>query len=161
MRIATYNVNGINGRLANLLGWLEEAAPDIVCLQELKAPDNRFPAAALRAAGYGAVWHGQKSWNGVAILARGAEPVEIRRGLPGDPDDTHSRYIEAAIGGIIASGDGSRTPFSREALSIGVQPVQVVQSALWSFVEIPEQPDRAGPSGCEAADCCDARLQRI
>jgi exodeoxyribonuclease-3 len=97
MRIATYNVNGINGRLANLLGWLEEAAPDIVCLQELKAPDDKFPAAALRAAGYGAVWHGQKSWNGVAILARGAEPEETRRGLPGDPDDTHSRYIEAAV----------------------------------------------------------------
>ena len=97
MRIATYNVNGINGRLANLLGWLEEAAPDIVCLQELKAPDDKFPAAAVRAAGYGAVWHGQKSWNGVAILARGAEPMETRRGLPGDPDDTHSRYVEAAI----------------------------------------------------------------
>jgi exodeoxyribonuclease-3 len=101
MRIATYNVNGINGRLANLLGWLEEAMPDIVCLQELKAPDDKFPAAALRAAGYGAVWHGQKSWNGVAILVRGAEPVETRRGLPGDPDDTHSRYIEAAIGGML------------------------------------------------------------
>jgi exodeoxyribonuclease III len=101
MRIATYNVNGINGRLANLLGWLEEAMPDIVCLQELKAPDDKFPAAAIRAAGYGAVWHGQKSWNGVAILARGAEPMETRRGLPGNPDDTHSRYIEAAIGGTV------------------------------------------------------------
>jgi exonuclease III len=76
MRIATYNVNGINGRLGNLLGWLDETAPDIVCLQELKAPDEKFPAPALRAAGYGAVWHGQKSWNGVAILARGADPVE-------------------------------------------------------------------------------------
>jgi exodeoxyribonuclease-3 len=84
MRIATYTVNGINGRLANLLGWLQEAAPDIVCLQELKAPDEKFPAAALGAAGYGAVWHGQKSWNGVAILARGSEPVETRRGLPGE-----------------------------------------------------------------------------
>jgi exodeoxyribonuclease-3 len=101
MRIATYNVNGINGRLANLLGWLGEAAPDIVCLQELKAPDDKFPAAALRAAGYGALWHGQKSWNGVAILARDAEPTETRRGLPGDPDDMHSRYVEAAIGGTI------------------------------------------------------------
>ena len=87
MRIATYNVNGINGRLANLLGWLQEAAPDIVCLQELKAPDDKFPSAALRAAGYGAIWHGQKSWNGVAILARGADPVETHRGLPGDSDD--------------------------------------------------------------------------
>jgi exodeoxyribonuclease-3 len=101
MRIATYNVNGINGRLANLLGWLQEAAPDIVCLQELKARDEKFPAAALRAAGHGAVLHGQKSWNGVAILACGAEPVETRRGLPGDADDTHSRYIEAAIGGML------------------------------------------------------------
>ena len=85
MRIATYNVNGINGRLASLLGWLEETAPDIVCLQELKAPDEKFPAAAHPRAGYGAVWHGQKSWNGVAILARGAEPVETRRGLPAIP----------------------------------------------------------------------------
>jgi exodeoxyribonuclease III len=81
--------------------WLEETAPDIVCLQELNSPDDKFPAAAIRAAGYGAVWHGQKSWNGVAILARGSEPVETRRGLPGDPDDAHSRYIEAAIGGIL------------------------------------------------------------
>jgi exodeoxyribonuclease-3 len=101
MRIATYNVNGINGRLGNLLGWLDETAPDIVCLQELKAPDEKFPAPGLRAAGYGAVWHGQKSWNGVALLARGAEPEETRRGLPGDPDDCHSRYLEAAIGGLI------------------------------------------------------------
>ena len=97
MLISTYNVNGINGRLANLLEWLEQAAPDVVCLQELKAPDEKFPTTALRAIGYGAVWHGQKSWNGVAILARGAEPVETRRGLPGDSDDAHSRYIEAAI----------------------------------------------------------------
>ena len=101
MRIATYNVNGINGRLTNLLAWLKEAAPNIVCLQELKAPDDRFPGAAIHAAGYGAVWHGQKSWNGVAILARGTQPVEIRRGLPGDPADAHSRYIEAAIDGMI------------------------------------------------------------
>ena len=82
-------------------GWLEEAAPNIACPQELKAPDDKFPAAAIRAAGYGAVWHGQKSWNGVAILARGAEPVETRRELPGDPDNAHSRYIEAAAGGLI------------------------------------------------------------
>src|ERR1700758_1313050 len=101
MRIATYNVNGINGRLGNLLGWLEEAATDIVCLQELKAPDDKFPAAALRAAGYGAIWHGQKSWNGVAILAKGVDPIETRRGLPGDDDDTHSRYIEAAVCGVL------------------------------------------------------------
>src|SRR5207244_8716577 len=101
MKIATFNVNGVNGRLPVLLRWLAHAEPDIVCLQELKAPQEKFPEAALRAAGYRAVWHGQKSWNGVAILARGAEPVETRRGLPGDPDDTHSRYIEAAIGGMV------------------------------------------------------------
>jgi exodeoxyribonuclease III len=100
MRIATFNVNGINGRLPSLLAWLKEAAPDIACLQELKAPDEKFPEAAIRAAGYGAVWHGQKSWNGVAILARSAQPVETRRGLPGDPDDTHSRYIEATVNGM-------------------------------------------------------------
>jgi exodeoxyribonuclease-3 len=101
MKIATYNVNGVNGRLPVLLRWLREAAPDIVCLQELKAPQEKFPAAELRDAGYGAIWQGQKSWNGVAILARGAEPVETRRGLPGDADDAHSRYIEADIDGLI------------------------------------------------------------
>ena len=101
MKIATYNVNGINGRLPVLLRWLEEAQPDIVCLQELKSPDERFPIAAIEQAGYGAIWHGQKSWNGVAILARGATPVETRRGLPGDPLDLHSRYLEAAVEGII------------------------------------------------------------
>ncbi|HTE80832.1 MAG TPA: endonuclease/exonuclease/phosphatase family protein, partial [Reyranella sp.] len=100
MRIATYNVNGVNGRLPVLLRWLEQAKPDVVCLQELKAPEEKFPELALREAGYGAIWHGQKSWNGVAILARGAKPVETRRGLPGDPEDLHSRYIEATVGGI-------------------------------------------------------------
>jgi exodeoxyribonuclease III len=95
--IATYNVNGINGRLPSLLAWLDEASPDVVCLQELKAPDEKFPEAAIRTAGYGAIWHGQESRNGVAILARGVQPVETRRGLPGDPDDTHSRYIEATV----------------------------------------------------------------
>ena len=101
MKIATFNVNGINGRLPVLLRWLAEAEPDVVCLQELKAAHEQFPEAAIREAGYGAIWHGQKSWNGVAILARGAEPIETRRGLPGDPDDTHSRYIEAAVNGVL------------------------------------------------------------
>ena len=100
VRIATFNVNGINGRLSSLLEWLKETAPDIVCLQELKAPDDKFPEAALRASGYGTVWHGQKSWNGVAILARRAQPIEISRGLPGDPDDLHSRYLEGRVGGV-------------------------------------------------------------
>jgi exodeoxyribonuclease-3 len=101
MKIATYNVNGVNGRLPVLLRWLKQAAPDIVCLQELKAPQEKFPRDAIEVAGYGAIWHGQKSWNGVAILARGAQPVETRRSLPGDPEDLHSRYIEAAVGGLI------------------------------------------------------------
>ena len=101
MKIATFNVNGVNGRLPVLLRWLTEAAPDVVCLQELKSPDEKFPISAIREAGYGAIWHGQKSWNGVAILARGADPIETRRGLPGDHDDLQSRYIEAAIDGIL------------------------------------------------------------
>jgi exodeoxyribonuclease-3 len=101
VRIATFNVNGVNGRLPRLLEWLAETQPEIACLQELKAPQERFPRAEIEKAGYGAIWHGQKSWNGVAILARGAEPVETRRGLPGDPDDVQSRYIEAAVGGLI------------------------------------------------------------
>ena len=104
MRIATYNVNGVNGRLPVLLRWLAETRPDAVCLQELKAPQEKFPEAAIRDAGYGVVWHGQKSWNGVAILARGCDPVETRRGLPGDPEDLHSRYIEAAVGGVLIGG---------------------------------------------------------
>jgi exodeoxyribonuclease-3 len=100
MKIATYNVNGISARLPSLLRWLAESRPDVVCLQELKIPQEKFPEAAIREAGYGVIWHGQKSFNGVAILARGKDPVESRRGLPGDPDDIHSRYIEAMIDGV-------------------------------------------------------------
>lgn len=101
MILATYNVNGVNGRLPVLLRWLERTKPDVVCLQELKAPQDKFPASAIEQAGYGAIWHGQKSWNGVAILARGRQPEEIRRELPGDPNDTHSRYIEATLDGML------------------------------------------------------------
>ncbi|HEY7897756.1 MAG TPA: exodeoxyribonuclease III [Gemmatimonadaceae bacterium] len=101
MKIATFNINGVNGHLPSLLRWLGETAPDVVCLQELKAPEEKFPLAAIRDAGYGAIWHGQKSWNGVAILTRGTEPVERRRALPGDPEDLHSRYIEADIDGVL------------------------------------------------------------
>jgi len=101
MRLATFNVNGINGRLSAVLQWLSETSPDVVCLQELKAPEDRFPLAPINAAGYHAIWHGQKSWNGVAILAKGAKPVERTRVLPGDPDDAHSRYIEADVGGLV------------------------------------------------------------
>src|SRR5690606_6637262 len=103
MKIATFNVNGIASRLPRLLEWLEKESPDIACLQELKAPDEAFPILPIQALGYGAVWHGQRSWNGVAILAKNEQPTEIRRGLPGDPDDTHSRYIEARAKGIIVA----------------------------------------------------------
>src|SRR5690242_18281195 len=100
VKIATYNVNGVNGRLPVLLRWLGEAKPDIVCLQELKAPTERFPETDLKRIGYSSIWHGQKAWNGVAILARGEAPNEVRRALPGDPDDLHSRYIEADVKGL-------------------------------------------------------------
>ena len=101
MRIATFNINGVNTRLANLLAWLKAARPDVVCLQELKTTDAQFPAAAIRDAGYHAVWKGESRWNGVAILSRGGEPVVTRRGLPGDPADAQSRYIEAAVEGVL------------------------------------------------------------
>src|SRR5215471_8310325 len=94
VKIATFNVNGIRSRLPNLLEWLQRESPDIACLQELKAADDAFPELAIRSAGYESIWHGQKSWNGVAILARGARPVEIRRGLPEGDGDSHSRYLE-------------------------------------------------------------------
>ena len=101
MKIATFNINNVNKRLQNLLAWLKTARPDIVCLQELKCTDSDFPAAALKRVGYQAVWQGQKTWNGVAILARDAEPVLIRSELPGDPTDVQARYIEAAVAGIV------------------------------------------------------------
>jgi exodeoxyribonuclease-3 len=100
MKIATYNVNSVNARLPVLLRWLSETAPDVVCLQELKAPQENFPEKALQDAGYHAVWHGQKSWNGVAILTRGLDIHEVTKALPGDPEDTHSRYIEAIVNDV-------------------------------------------------------------
>jgi exodeoxyribonuclease III len=101
MKIATYNVNGINGRLPVLLRWLNEAKPDVVCLQELKAPQEKFPEKSIEDLGYHAIWHGQKSWNGVAILSRYGKPEETQRGLPGDAEDVHSRYIEASINDLV------------------------------------------------------------
>jgi len=101
VKIVTYNVNGIKARLPRLLEYLEEEKPDIVCLQELKSADEGIPEADIRAAGYGAVWHGQKSWNGVAVLARGADPIERQRGLIGEPEDEHSRYLEAEVDGLV------------------------------------------------------------
>ena len=101
MKIATYNVNGISARLPGLLRWLESTSPDVVCLQELKAPNEKFPKDAIADLGYNAVWHGQKSWNGVAILARNQEIKEVERALPGDPEDIQSRYLEAMVNGIL------------------------------------------------------------
>src|SRR3954469_9278719 len=97
MKVATYNVNGVNGRLPRLLEWLEESKPDVVCLQEIKTSDDKFPARALEDAGYASLWHGQRSHHGVAILARGELPIEIRRGLPGDELDKQARYLEAQV----------------------------------------------------------------
>ena len=103
VKIATFNINGINKRLPNLMAWLADAAPDVVCLQELKATDRQFPATALADAGYGAVWRGESSWNGVAILARGMEPVLTNDALPGDENDRQARYIEAAVNGVLVA----------------------------------------------------------
>ncbi|MBR0551162.1 exodeoxyribonuclease III [Stakelama marina] len=103
MKIVSYNVNGIKARLPRLLEYLAEESPDIVCLQELKSSDETFPEQDIRDAGYGALWHGQKAFNGVAILSRGSDPVERQRGLGGDPDDTHSRYLEADVDGLIVA----------------------------------------------------------
>jgi exodeoxyribonuclease-3 len=104
MKIATFNINSIRGRLPRLLEWLAEAHPDVVCLQELRIFDDEFPLTAIRDAGYGAVWKGQKPrYNGVAILARGADPVEVRRELPGDSKDFQARYLEAAVNGILVA----------------------------------------------------------
>ena len=100
MRVATYNVNGVNGRLPRLLAWLSETSPDIVCLQEIKTSDDRFPAPQLERAGYGAIWHGQRSHHGVAVLAKGEAPRELRRGLPGDESDVETRYLEADVKGL-------------------------------------------------------------
>jgi len=101
MKVATFNINNVNRRLPNLLAWLDAAQPDVVCLQELKASQAEFPVAAINEAGYGAIWKGQKTWNGVAILARGADPIQTRSELPGDPEDKQARYIEAAVNGVL------------------------------------------------------------
>ena len=103
VRIVTYNVHGIKARLPRLIEYLTEQQPDVVCLQELKSSDETFPEAEVRAAGYGAIWHGQKGFNGVAVLARGADPVERQRGLTGEPEDEHSRYLEAEIDGVVVA----------------------------------------------------------
>ncbi|MEO5694203.1 MAG: exodeoxyribonuclease III [Usitatibacter sp.] len=103
LKLATYNINGVRPRIHHLLEWLGKESPDIVCLQELKALDEQFPVNEIHEAGYGAIWHGEKSWNGVAILSKDSDPIEHRRGLPGDPTDSHSRYIEAAAHGVLVA----------------------------------------------------------
>jgi len=100
VRIASFNINGIKARLPRLLEWLEETRPAVACLQEIKTMDENFPAGEFAAIGYRAIWHGQKGFNGVAILSRGEEPVEALRGLPGDPEDEQARYLEADVGGV-------------------------------------------------------------
>jgi exodeoxyribonuclease-3 len=149
--VATLNINNVNRRLPNLLAWLDSASPDIVCLQELKCTDREFPAEQVRAAGYRAVWKGQRSWNGVAILARGSEPVLTRRALPGDPHDGQSRYIEAAVRGILVGclylPNGNPQPgpkfddklawFERliaHAASLLVEPIPVVLAGDYNVV---------------------------
>ena len=101
LKLATFNINGIRSRLPHLLQWLEREQPDIACLQELKAVHETFPLDDIHASGYGALWQGQRSWNGVALLARGVDPVESRRRLPGDPKDDHARYLEAMAHGVL------------------------------------------------------------
>ena len=143
--LATYNINGIRKRLPILLQWLEKAAPDIVCLQELKAADNEFPVDELRAAGYGSLWFGQRTWNGVAILARGSTPLESRRGLPGDPSDTQSRYLEAAVHGVLvgclyllldfnAIEDGVRTGAPRKTAWLAA--FGLTLTLVWIYLEM-------------------------
>ena len=150
MKIATFNINNVNKRLGNLVAWLRMARPDVVCLQELKAEDSAFPAAALREAGYGAVWKGQKSWNGVAILARGGEPVLTRGALPGDVHDRQARYIEAAVQGVL---------FGCLYLPNGnPQPGPKFDYKLAWFVAADRS--RSRPDGDRAADRPRRRLQR-
>ncbi len=116
VRIATFNINDVIRRLSTLLAWLEQAKPDVVCLQEIKIDDVRFPIDDISRAGYGAVWHGQSRWHGVAILARGTNPILTRRTLPGDPTDREPRYIEAAVQGVLRGHFGIRV----ERIGLGV-----------------------------------------
>jgi exodeoxyribonuclease-3 len=165
MKIATYNVNSVNARLPVLLRWLAESRPDVACLQELKAPHERFPLAALREAGYHATWHGQKAWNGVAILARAGEPLETGRGLAGEPDDVHSRYLEGTVGdawvGCLYLPNGNPVPgpkfdyklrwlgrLTARAAELVSQPEPVILAGDYNV--IPEELDVYDPAGWEA-----------
>ena len=165
MKIATFNVNSVNARLPVLLRWLSESRPDVACLQELKAPQDKFPHAVLRDAGYHAIWHGQKAWNGVALLARTSEPVETARGLAGDPDDVHSRYLEGTAGGVrvgclyLPNGNPAPGPkfdyklrwlerFSVRASELVSSPEPVVLAGDYNV--IPDELDVYDPRGWEA-----------
>ena len=165
MKIATYNVNSVNARLPVLLRWLAEARPDVACLQELKAAQEKFPAAALLGAGYHAIWHGQKAWNGVAILARSGEPVETGRGLAGDPEDVHSRYLEGRAGDVrvgclyVPNGNPAPGPkfdyklrwlerLAARASELVTLPGPVVLAGDYNV--IPEELDVYDPAGWEA-----------
>jgi exodeoxyribonuclease-3 len=165
VKIATFNVNSVNARLPVLLRWLSESRPDVACLQELKAAQERFPAGALQEAGYRAIWHGQKAWNGVAILARAGEPIETGRGLPGDPDDVHSRYLEGIVGGVrvwclyLPNGNPAPGPkfdyklrwierfAARAAELVGLSEPVVLAG---DYNVIPEELDVYNPAGWEA-----------
>lgn len=141
MRIATFNVNGIGARLPRLLEWLAETQPDVACLQELKTSDETFPKQAIEDAGYGAVWHGQKGFNGVAVLARGTQPVELRRGLPGDPDDTHSRYLEARVGELVVASiylpNGNPQPGPKFDYKLAWFERLIAHAASWAASDTP------------------------
>jgi exodeoxyribonuclease III len=141
VRIATFNINNINKRLANLLDWTAANEPDVICLQELKAEERAFPLAAIEAAGYGAVWQGQRSWNGVAILARGATPVLTRRALPGDPADNQARYIEAAVNGVLIASiylpNGNPQPGPKFAYKLAWFDRLITHAAELTATEIP------------------------
>ncbi|HVK08444.1 MAG TPA: exodeoxyribonuclease III, partial [Gemmataceae bacterium] len=165
VKIATFNVNSVNARLPVLLRWLADARPDVACLQELKAAQEKFPADALKEAGYHAIWHGQKAWNGVAVLARAAEPAETGRGLPGDPDDVQSRYVEAEVGGVrvaslyLPNGNPAPGPkfdyklrwlerLTAHASALVALPTPVVLAGDYNV--IPEDLDVYDPAGWEA-----------
>lgn len=165
MKIATYNVNSVNARLPVLLRWLADARPDVACLQELKAAQEKLPLDAIREAGYHAIWHGQKAWNGVAILARSGEPVELLRGLPGDPADVQSRYLEGGVGGVrvgclyLPNGNPAPGPkfdyklrwlerFAARAAELVDSPDPVVLAGDYNV--IPEELDVYDPAGWAA-----------
>ena len=139
MKIASFNINNVRKRLPNLLAWVRRAKPDVVCLQELKTTDAEFPADAIRRAGYGSVWKGQKSWNGVATLARGTTPIVTRTELPGDRADDQSRYIEAAVSGVTSassaepSGNASRTEPLRPSCRFRFQFIYDAQQRMMHF----------------------------